>query len=380
MAQRRTYTPTYIDGKPYAVMLPTGGRVYFDTAGQWDSMIKACEKTGQSFHYHSIFSWCQNTHGALSRVVRGCNLIDHWNQFEASDVKEYLGFRPILVPLNAETLQPDSSALSTYEDGATISMGSLYMDGELQANPQTPTLEGDIPDYIPGSRISIRDTDRFPNNQIQWIKVGDFLIADRNLLKNISWNDLDRNGLVFADLDHQVKKEAMKFLEDALHGPVGYESFHLARIMYDLQGRLEFVSLDECYTFAQRIVEASRNSAVPLLTAERTDAVATLLEYGLSDSRAPEFPNATPEQTKELLLTCDIDVLAEIIDYVAEQNQEFYAPDNDYSIEAEESWKRAVDAILGVTSDSSSLEDRIADANQRADSAQQTIEQNDIAR
>ena len=56
--------------------------------------------------------------------------------------------------------------------------------------PQNPTDDGDIPDYVPGTTLELRETLEDPAYQVQAIRVGSVLIADRVLLKNISWNDI----------------------------------------------------------------------------------------------------------------------------------------------------------------------------------------------
>ena len=104
----------------------------------------------------------------------------------------------MLIPLDPETMRPDASVLAGYKDGSTFLMGTLYMGGIPLLNPTMPDPSGTIPDYIPGSELHIGDSDPDPRNQISWIKAGHALFADRNLLKNVSLEDLEKQGLVFA--------------------------------------------------------------------------------------------------------------------------------------------------------------------------------------
>lgn len=68
------------------------------------------------------------------------------------------------------------------------------MDGQPVRIPQNPTWDGDIADYAPGAKLEFRPALDDPAYQIQTIRVGSVLIADRVLLKNISWWDLEKQG------------------------------------------------------------------------------------------------------------------------------------------------------------------------------------------
>ena len=68
----------------------------------------------------------------------------------------------------------------------TLKLGSLYLDGQ----PTAPEIE-----YHPGQIISFGDP--VSDMAINWVPVNGLLIADRCLLTNIRWDDLDAQGLVF---------------------------------------------------------------------------------------------------------------------------------------------------------------------------------------
>ena len=74
--------------------------------------------------------------------------------------------------------------------------GALYLNGKIQHIPQTPTYNGDIPQYDGEAVISIGAAKK--GKDIAWVKPDgqNLLIADRVLLTKASWDDLDRNGLV----------------------------------------------------------------------------------------------------------------------------------------------------------------------------------------
>ena len=93
----------------------------------------------------------------------------------------HVGFRPAFEVLHPDPLTPD---------GTIITVGPLYMDGKPVKVPQNPTQNGDVSDYIPGAKLEMREALDDPSYQVKAIKVGDVLVADRVLLKNLSWDDL----------------------------------------------------------------------------------------------------------------------------------------------------------------------------------------------
>ena len=66
-----------------------------------------------------------------------------------------------------------------------IKLGTQYLDG-FQLDTGLPYEEG---------ILTIQDT--VPGKELQWMKVGDLLVADRCLCCAISWNDLNEMGYIF---------------------------------------------------------------------------------------------------------------------------------------------------------------------------------------
>lgn len=75
--------------------------------------------------------------------------------------------------------------------------GSLYLGNTVQPVPQQPDVDGDIPAYSGSGTISIGDT--VQGKSITWIKPDgmNLFVCDRVILMNVSWDDLDKNELVF---------------------------------------------------------------------------------------------------------------------------------------------------------------------------------------
>lgn len=80
----------------------------------------------------------------------------------------------------------------------TLTLGSLYQDSKSV----TPGAK-----YRPGQAISFGDA--VPNKAISWVPANGLLIADRCLLNNISWDDLDAQGLVFGK---EIKVQGFRFM------------------------------------------------------------------------------------------------------------------------------------------------------------------------
>lgn len=68
----------------------------------------------------------------------------------------------------------------------TIKLGSLYLDDH-------PVEIG--AEYIPGQSIRVGET--VPGKESLWVVVNGMLIANRCILTNVSWDDLNANDLVF---------------------------------------------------------------------------------------------------------------------------------------------------------------------------------------
>ena len=157
--------------------------VRLPTCQEWDDFMnmKAVSGCNEVTHWESMYSWCQDVdqHWASCRAVRGFSSAHDRNIRNVTTRDENIGFRPVFEILDTDALPSDE----------VMAIGTLYMDGEPVRVPQVPVWNGDIPDYIPGVRLEIREALDNPAYQVQAIKVDNILIADRNLLKCISWSD-----------------------------------------------------------------------------------------------------------------------------------------------------------------------------------------------
>jgi len=86
-------------------------------------------------------------------------------------------------------------------------LGTFYKAGVKQLVPTNPWRSvsspggGNIPVFSAGQTLEIRDTDPDSDYQLRWreVNIGSkkLLIADRNILEQVSWDDLNAQGLIF---------------------------------------------------------------------------------------------------------------------------------------------------------------------------------------
>ena len=158
------------------------------TTEEWDKFMDVvCEDNSRS-HWENILSWVNDSDFEKKylsyRAFRGCPSARHWLWDTASRRCEYVGFRPAFDILETDTL------VSGLRDGDIVTIGTLYMRGKPVKVPQAPTYDGDISNYILGAKLEMREALTDPAYQVTAIRVGNVLIADRCLVRNISYNDI----------------------------------------------------------------------------------------------------------------------------------------------------------------------------------------------
>lgn len=154
------------------------------TNEEWNKFMDiVCEDNSRS-HWKGMFSWISDSDFPAYRAFRGCysTRCQDWRYASHRDV--HLGFRPAIDILETE------ARVSSFRDGDTVIIGTLYMRSNPVKVPQTPTYDGDIADYILGAKLEMREALVDPAYQVPAIKVGNVLIADRCLVRNISYSDI----------------------------------------------------------------------------------------------------------------------------------------------------------------------------------------------
>ena len=93
-------------------------------SNEWDTMLN--KDSGYIQNWNGMYSWGQDAFsgGASGRAVRGYGSARHWNYSDATDSYPFVGFRPVLEVLNADTLGPDGLKVVTLDLGGGTLGGS----------------------------------------------------------------------------------------------------------------------------------------------------------------------------------------------------------------------------------------------------------------
>lgn len=157
------------------------------TTKEWDHMIDVVNENNDIAHWENILSWVHDQDSEQAypprHMHRGYYSARSLDYYAASTREAYLGFRPVFEGLTPNALVP-------YQNGVTV-IGTLYMNGEPVRVPHNPTEDGDIKDYIPGATLTFGPA-LGVDYAVTAIKVGDIYMADRVLLKNISYEDIEK--------------------------------------------------------------------------------------------------------------------------------------------------------------------------------------------
>ena len=105
-----------------------------------------------------------------------------------------------------------------YETGNIRKLGTLCLNGIKQKCPSDLVNYDDVHEYM-GEKIEIKNSDKSDKNKLSWVEINDnnkkFLICDRNVLKGISWDELNNQNLVFGKV---VIIEGQKYILRLLKG------------------------------------------------------------------------------------------------------------------------------------------------------------------
>lgn len=165
------------------------------TCEEWDRLVAITSGDDSLIHWNHIFSWCLDVSEAFlsmpasARAVRGWTSAQEWAHFHRSTHNTIVGFRPAFEFSGADDLA----------DGDCVVVGNLCMNGKPVKVPGAPFSGGDIPNYNPGvglepaARLELRHMLDAPDYKVWAIKAGNVLIADRVLLRNISWMEANVN-------------------------------------------------------------------------------------------------------------------------------------------------------------------------------------------
>lgn len=95
-----------------------------------------------------------------------------------------IGFVPVIEGV------PEQIRDSVSPYGGITVIGTLYMGDKPVRVPQNPTKDGDIENYVPNTKLEMREAMDDPAYMVMGIRDGNRFYADRPLLKNVSYLDL----------------------------------------------------------------------------------------------------------------------------------------------------------------------------------------------
>lgn len=189
--QQRTTHPELND-LPWAEkkLGKVNSRLRVPTDREYGQLVDVTGGDDSKMHWDRMLSWindAENEYGLDEsyRAYRGYDSARHWNYYSSGNRNTDIGFRPAC-DLPSETL-------ASVRNGERMVMGTLYMGNEPVKVPQNPAWNGDIAEYLPGATLELREALDDQDYQVIGYRVGDAVIADRCLLKMISYEDIEAN-------------------------------------------------------------------------------------------------------------------------------------------------------------------------------------------
>lgn len=163
-------------------------RIVLDS--EWDKLVDLTGGDNAKIHWERMASWVsdpenESMSSRTVRATRGYYLARDRHYNSASYVCALIGFRPAVDGLITDTV------LSEIKEGGSAIIGTLYMHDKPVRVPQKPTWNGDVEDYIHGAKLEMREALPDLAYQVTGIRVGDAFVADRCLLKYISYKEIE---------------------------------------------------------------------------------------------------------------------------------------------------------------------------------------------
>lgn len=194
------------------------------TNKEYDRLVDLTDGANDKMHWKDMFSWVDDVgakHCVPSdyRTVRGEAWVRYQNYYHGTNRGESVGFRPAVEIPGSSTLVSDA------HDGEPVVIGTLYMGDKPVIVPKKPTWNGDISAYVPGAKLEMREALDDPAYQVAGIRVGDAFIADRVLLRDISYEDIEkalfRSYVVTETCPHCESEIKMRWNTDTM----GFKAF-----------------------------------------------------------------------------------------------------------------------------------------------------------
>lgn len=193
-----------LEGQDFIISLPTGGAVggHADTS-EWNRMVAASETlvlgpnnpdgTAGKLTRQGPVEWlgrrsiCMETYEVNTNkaVCRGGSSVEAWDK---CNKKTGYGFRPKLIPVRKiqDRFFLDDNVYANITIGTVVRMYTLLQDGE----PVKIFNDGSCSSFTKGKRLTITDEYFDEEFLIPWIVFDGKAVAQKNILFDISWDNL----------------------------------------------------------------------------------------------------------------------------------------------------------------------------------------------
>ena len=174
------------------------------TAEEWEQLMDIVNEDDRIAHWFGMYSWLSDETASTiplrTQLTGGFSAAREMPKGQADYNLGSHGFRPVI-------MAPRNCRL---KDGEIAIIGTLYMNGTPVRVPTKPymngsvsrlsplydflegkPLDGNVTPYVRKATLSLGDAAEQNCYKVQAIKVGDILIADRNLLCQISARELE---------------------------------------------------------------------------------------------------------------------------------------------------------------------------------------------
>jgi len=174
---------TWEEAEAEALASMVGRTMCIPTMEEWRTIVNRLGSDSKLLNWENVFSWLADSDpdNQNRRLAAGYLSKDFLSDFPADRRNGVVGIRPIF--RGAEHLYTE------LQDGEAVALGTLFMGDKCVHVSEHPIKPNDIPKYIPGTFLSFRPLAEEGWSHIKVIKVGDYLVTDRVLLRGISWNE-----------------------------------------------------------------------------------------------------------------------------------------------------------------------------------------------
>lgn len=185
------------------------------TDAEYKRLVELTQGDDAKIHWDRMFFWVNDPEIMARKMLRRGFVAPLNFQYDsASNRDKFVGFRPAIDGLTS------NPQFSKVKEGESAVIGTLYMKAKPVKVPQKPNWEGDVSFYAIDSSLDMLEALPDPAYQVTGIRVGDAFIADRCLLKNISYEDIERaTGNYEGILKDLLKKSIINTCGNAILEP-----------------------------------------------------------------------------------------------------------------------------------------------------------------